>query len=538
MEQTPPPPPTPQPTDHQPQPQPQSSPPSPPLPLPSSSSLPTTPSPSIPSPQNPNPNATPTSEHQSQAAPPPPPPQQQQQQQQPTAQNPQTRPPFNRTWQPPAPHFHHFSSPLPSASPSPSPLPPFSSPSPPPQRGGMAIGLPTSFSSLSTSPSFGQQQSHQFGSALGRGIASPSESLAASASMSQVRQPIQGVGGMGSLGSSSTMRPGGLPASHQQRPVQLSPRPQATPNNQSSAPQSFQGHSLLRAPSVGSPGLLSPSTLQNSQPHQPWLAPGSQGKPPLPSRPQINPQSLPQRSHIPLQNQHATPTSQQQQTSSSQQPRPPSLSHQPQEHYGSKFQPSRIQQSSPHQQQSTRTLGIGNQKSSSQAMLQTSAVLPVPSNRGASAETGESSNRILTKRSIQELVTQVDPSERLDPEVEDILVDFAEEFVDSITTYGCSLAKHRKSNTLEAKDILLHLERNWNMTLPGFGGDEIKSYKKTSASDIHRERLAVIKKSIVAAETTNMKSSAVQAAGNAKGNLAKVPANMIASPNPKVREAA
>ncbi|KAK3018473.1 hypothetical protein RJ639_004133, partial [Escallonia herrerae] len=297
--------------------------------------------------------------------------------------------------------------------------------------------------------------------------------------------------------------------------------------------RSFQGHGLLRASSVGSPGSPSPSTLQNSQPHQPWLAPGSQGKPPLPNRPQINPQSLPQRSHIPLQNQHATPTSQQQQISSSQQPQPPSLSHQPQEHYGPKFQPSRIQQSSPLQQQITRTLGIGNQKSSSQAMLQTSAVLPGPSNRAASAETGESSNRILTKRSIQELVTQVDPFERLDPEVEDILVDIAEEFVDSITTFGCSLAKHRKSNTLEAKDILLHLERNWNMTLPGFGGDEIKSYKKPSASDIHRERLAAIKKSIVAAETTNMKSSAVQAAGNAKGNLAKVPANMIASPNPK-----
>ncbi|KAF3942927.1 hypothetical protein CMV_030464 [Castanea mollissima] len=121
----------------------------------------------------------------------------------------------------------------------------------------------------------------------------------------------------------------------------------------------------------------------------------------------------------------------------------------------------------------------------------------------------------------------IDSSEKLDPEVEDILVDIAEDFVDSITTFGCSLAKHRKSTTLEAKDILLHLERNWNITLPGFGGDEIKSYRKPLTNDIHKERLVAIKKSMVASETAT-KISSGQAAGNAKGNLAKAPANPLA----------
>lgn len=111
-------------------------------------------------------------------------------------------------------------------------------------------------------------------------------------------------------------------------------------------------------------------------------------------------------------------------------------------------------------------------------MVQPNTVQAVTQNRTAIAESDESCNRILGKRSIHELVSQIDSSEKLDPEVEDILVDIAEDFVDSITTFGCSLAKHRKSTTLEAKDILLHLERNWNITLPGFGGDEIKSYRK------------------------------------------------------------
>ncbi|RVW48007.1 Transcription initiation factor TFIID subunit 12 [Vitis vinifera] len=567
-------------------------------------------------------------------------------------------------------------------------------------------------------------------------------------------------------------------------------------------------------------------------------------------RPQMTAQSLPQRSHIPQQHHHPLPTaSQQQQMSTAQQPQQPLLSHQQQEHYGQQFPPSRVPQSLPHPQQIGRVQGSGNQKPSSLAIVQPSTPQLGPHSRTASAEASESGNRILSKRSIHELVNQIDPSEKLDPEVEDILVDIAEDFVESegfeakqnkksallvgtqefqvmlegkgiilpdskreatgaygpvckrdredfwdelgsirglrsdpwrryeegiislqiekiwleeevqrldeeksrevwlkegddntrffhrmvnthnrrngcpcwkcgywhteenvlkdsvvgrfetsiqkkggassidgltfmgldsnevrgwssffgrrgvcsslrsrfvksmnatflvlapkkedakdlkdfrsislvgslykllakgaqyrglalelgckvgglpscylgmplgspfksvvmgvdgllfsrvfndweslysileledsplfpsgsfwrasvppkITTFGCSLAKHRKSPTLEAKDILLHLERNWNMTLPGFGGDEIKTFKKPFVSDIHKERLAAIKKSAVGTESANTKSSSGQGAGNTKGHPAKTSANVLSSPNLKIREAA
>nr|CAB3474871.1 unnamed protein product [Digitaria exilis] len=123
--------------------------------------------------------------------------------------------------------------------------------------------------------------------------------------------------------------------------------------------------------------------------------------------------------------------------------------------------------------------------------------------------------------------SQIDPNEKLDPEVEDVLMDIAEDFVESVTTFACSLAKHRKSNTLEAKDVLLHAallfsmaERSWNITLPGFSGDEIKLYKKQHTNDIHRERLALIKKSMV----TDTRNSAAQAAANQKNQAPKPPA--------------
>ncbi|KAJ1966281.1 Transcription initiation factor TFIID subunit 12 [Dipsacomyces acuminosporus] len=101
-------------------------------------------------------------------------------------------------------------------------------------------------------------------------------------------------------------------------------------------------------------------------------------------------------------------------------------------------------------------------------------------------------SRILSKRKIQELVGEIDPTERLEPEVEDILCDIADEFIESVTSFACQLAKHRKSDTLEAKDLQLHLERNWNIRIPGFASEEIRSVRKVTVPQSHQEKLSAI----------------------------------------------
>ncbi|KAF9304896.1 Transcription initiation factor TFIID subunit 12 [Mortierella antarctica] len=105
---------------------------------------------------------------------------------------------------------------------------------------------------------------------------------------------------------------------------------------------------------------------------------------------------------------------------------------------------------------------------------------------------GESSSSLITKRKIQEMVAQIDPSERLEPEVEDILLELADEFIESVTQFACKLATHRKSSTLEVKDVQLHLERNWNIRIPGFASEEIRSVRKSNVPASHTQKVTAV----------------------------------------------
>jgi len=112
-----------------------------------------------------------------------------------------------------------------------------------------------------------------------------------------------------------------------------------------------------------------------------------------------------------------------------------------------------------------------------------------------SSTTGATASAV-NKRKLNDLLRELDPLETMDDDAEEVLLQLADDFIENIISSSCQIAKNRKSTTLDVKDVHLHLDRNWNMWIPGFGNEDLRPYKKLPSTDAHRQRLALIKKAL------------------------------------------
>ncbi|KAK5661758.1 hypothetical protein OQA88_9859 [Cercophora sp. LCS_1] len=93
--------------------------------------------------------------------------------------------------------------------------------------------------------------------------------------------------------------------------------------------------------------------------------------------------------------------------------------------------------------------------------------------------------RVLNKKKLDELVRQVcggtaegQEGSMLTPDVEETVLNLADHFVDDVLHAACRIAKERGSKVLEIRDIQLVLERTYNIRIPGYSSDELRTVRK------------------------------------------------------------
>ncbi|KAJ3414504.1 Transcription initiation factor TFIID subunit 12 [Chytridiales sp. JEL 0842] len=103
---------------------------------------------------------------------------------------------------------------------------------------------------------------------------------------------------------------------------------------------------------------------------------------------------------------------------------------------------------------------------------------------------------MLAPERLRNLLAQIDPIEKLDGDVEEMLMEVAQDFIKDVTTMSCKLAKHRGSDTLEVPDAQLPLDMHWKIKLPGFGED-IEPFKgRRGPTRSHQTKATTVKVAI------------------------------------------
>lgn len=83
------------------------------------------------------------------------------------------------------------------------------------------------------------------------------------------------------------------------------------------------------------------------------------------------------------------------------------------------------------------------------------------------------------------------------------ILNVADTFVDQVLQAACKNAKERGSKTLEIRDIQLTLERGYNIRIPGYASDEIRTVRKIQPTQNWINKMTAVQASKVTGGRNN-----------------------------------
>jgi len=103
---------------------------------------------------------------------------------------------------------------------------------------------------------------------------------------------------------------------------------------------------------------------------------------------------------------------------------------------------------------------------------------------------------ITREYTISDLLHKIDPSASIEPLAESLLLDIADDFIDTVVKLSSEYMKMRDPKTLTADDVRYCIDRKFGDTTPGSTKYGFKTQRGFMPTEAHLKRLSAIENSI------------------------------------------
>jgi len=114
-------------------------------------------------------------------------------------------------------------------------------------------------------------------------------------------------------------------------------------------------------------------------------------------------------------------------------------------------------------------------------------------------DAGKDDAHAVSREMLEKLIKECAPGETFDEDVKTALLNLADDFVEEVAIQSHKLAKLRNADVIDAKDVALHLEREWDIAVPGTAGEELRPYKRLQKPGTQTQREAKVRKAMARA---------------------------------------